>query len=100
MNREIDTTILSLSEKMKTLTNAHVEEYKKSINMMLFREDNNLKERSEFFWNEIDENSYYFDRKFLLKDQLLNITADDVKKAFEDIFFNKPNKLSIQVRLI
>ena len=85
---------------MNNLTQNHVEEYKKSINMMLFKPEDNLKERSSLYWNEIHENSFFFDRKFKLSEQLKNITVYDIKKAYRDIFINNPQKLSIQVKFL
>jgi hypothetical protein len=97
MNLEIDKTISLLTDKMKNLTQTNVDEYKRSIEMMLFKPEDNLKERSDLYWNEIKENSFFFDRKFKLKDELKQISVIDVKNAYKSIFIKNPKKLSIQV---
>jgi secreted Zn-dependent insulinase-like peptidase len=66
--------------------------------MMLFKPEDNLKERSNAYWQEIKENSYFFDRKFLLNQELAGIKLEDVIGAFNKIFIISPKKLSIQVR--
>lgn len=99
MNLEIDKTISLLTDKMKNLTQGNVDEYKRSIEMMLFKPEDNLKERSDSCWNEIKENSFFFDRKFKLKDELKQISVVDIKNAYQSIFINNPKKLSIQVSL-
>lgn len=82
---------------MKNLTQNNIDEYKKSIEMILFKPEDNLKERSDLIWNEIKENSFFFDRKFKLKEELKLITVNDVKNTYKNIFINNPKKLSIQV---
>ena len=100
MNLEIDKAISLFSEKMNTLTQNNVEDYKKSIQMMLFKSEDNLKERSNNYWMEIKENSFYFDRKFILNEELAKIKAEEVIATFNNIFVNEPKKLSIQVNFI
>lgn len=82
---------------MKNLTQNNIDEYKKSIEMILFKPEDNLKERSDLIWNEIKENSFFFDRKFKLKEELKLISVNDVKNTYKNIFINNPKKLSIQV---
>ena len=98
MNHEIDNVISLLSEKVKTMTQTTVDQYKESIHMMLFKPEDNLKERSMGKWNEIKEDSYSFKRKEKLNEELAKIKAKEVISAFNSIFFNDPKKISIQVR--
>ena len=98
MNHEIDNVISLLSEKVKTMTQTTVDQYKESIHMMLFKPEDNLKERSMGIWNEIKEDSYSFKRKEKLNEELAKIKAKEVISAFNNIFFNDPKKISIQVR--
>ena len=97
MNLEIDKVIYLLSQKMKTITQKNVDELKNSIHMMLFKPDDNLKGRSSNFWQEINQNSYYFDRKVMLNEELAKIKVQDVISVFNNIFINNPKKISIQV---
>lgn len=72
-------------------------EYKQSIKNKILKADDNLFERFSKLWNEIKMNTYEFDRKTKLLDELKNISVDDLKINFDDIFYKSPHKLSLQM---
>ena len=57
-------------------------EYKQSIKNKILKADDNLFERFSKLWNEIKMN---------------NISVDDLKINFDDIFYKSPHKLSLQM---
>ena len=59
--------------------------------------DANLKERTSKIWNEIFLNSLDFNRKDKLTNEIVKINRKDILEAYDTIFIDKPQKLSIQI---
>ena len=97
INHEIDKIISILADRIKKFSRQAMDEYKKSIHSKLYKREDNMKERSSNLWQEIRENSYFFDKKFKLSEELATIKVEDIISAFKKIFISDPKKLSIQV---
>jgi secreted Zn-dependent insulinase-like peptidase len=97
MNLEIDTVISSLRDKIYGIPDSKFKEVVASIQNELFKKDTNLKERSNKVWSEIFLNTLDFKRKEKLLDEVNKITKSNIIDAFDYIFIDKPQKLSIQI---
>jgi len=97
MNLEIDTVISSLRDKIYAIPDAKIKEVVASIQNELFKKDTNLKERSNKIWSEIFLNTLDFKRKEKLLEEVSKITKSNIIDAFDYIFIDKPQKLSIQI---
>jgi insulysin len=97
MNLEIDKILYRLREKITSLPDNKFKEVINSIKNELFKKDTNLRERSRRIWMEIFQNSLDFTRKDKLIENISKITKSDILETFDDIFIDKPQKLSIQL---
>lgn len=97
MNLEIDKVISSLREKITALSQDKLNEIKTSISNELHSKDTNLKYRTTKVWNEIVMNSLDFDRKDKLLEEIVVISKKDLIDSYDNIFIDKPKKLSIQI---
>eukprot|EP00340_Litonotus_pictus_P004000 CAMPEP_0170526434 /NCGR_PEP_ID=MMETSP0209-20121228/11842_1 /TAXON_ID=665100 ORGANISM="Litonotus pictus, Strain P1" /NCGR_SAMPLE_ID=MMETSP0209 /ASSEMBLY_ACC=CAM_ASM_000301 /LENGTH=269 /DNA_ID=CAMNT_0010816233 /DNA_START=2473 /DNA_END=3278 /DNA_ORIENTATION=- len=98
MNTDIDiATEMVLNDKISKISEDDLNLFKSNLKEILNKEYVNLKEKSDEIWKEIESKSYDFNRKKELMKAMLNITLSQVKDLFSEIFFNKPNKLSIQL---
>ena len=97
MNLEIDTVISSLRDKIYGIPDSKFKEVVASIQNELYKKDTNLRERSNKVWSEIYLNSLDFKRKQKLLDEVARLTKANIIDAFDHIFIDKPQKLSIQI---
>jgi secreted Zn-dependent insulinase-like peptidase len=97
MNLEIDYVISSLRDKIYGIPDSKFKEVVSSIQNELFKKDTNLKERSKKVWSEIQLNTLDFKRKDKLLEEVTKITKSNIIDAFDYIFIDKPQKLSIQI---
>lgn len=97
LNFEIDNILASLRDKINSLPENKLNEIITSIENELHKKDTNLKERTKKVWNEIVQNTLDFDRKEQLLKYLTKITKKDILDFFDNIFIDRPHKLSIQI---
>lgn len=97
MNLEIDKVLSNLRDKISSIRDDKFKEVKTSIINELHKRDTNLKERSKRIWLEVFQNSLDFNRKERLLEEVNKISKKDILDAFDLIFIDRPQKLSIQI---
>jgi secreted Zn-dependent insulinase-like peptidase len=97
MNLEIDNIIWRLRDKIITLPRDKLQEVIGSIKNEILKKDTNLKERSKRLWMEIYQNTIDFSRKDKLLIEIDKLVKSDIIEAFDSIFIDRPQKLSIQL---
>jgi secreted Zn-dependent insulinase-like peptidase len=97
MNLEIDKVLSNLRDKISSLSEEKFNEIKTSLKNELQGKDTNLKERTQRIWNEIYLNTLDFRRKDNLIRAIPEIEKSDILSAYDNIFIEKPRKLSIQI---
>ena len=86
-----------LSNIINDLDDYKLNKVKDNIRTELLKDYTNLSSKSDEIWNEIINNTFNFNRRKLLLNQIDYVTINDIKKEFDVIFFKNPNKLSIQI---
>ena len=97
MNLEVDKVIATLRDKIMSISEDKLQEIKTSLKNELHSKDTNLKERTSKIWSEIVINSFDFNRREKLSQEILKITKNDLLESYDNIFIDKPQKLSIQI---
>jgi len=82
--------VMNLKESLLT-------KYKNSLKNQILKPEDNLSQRFNKLWYEIESNTFEFDRKAHLLKELNTITLTELKNAFDSIFYKFPKKLSIQM---
>jgi len=70
---------------------------KSNYKQKLLKRDTNLKESSDYIWNEIFLNTKVFNRKELLIKELENVSLEDVKGSYKTMFLDDRKLLSVHV---
>jgi secreted Zn-dependent insulinase-like peptidase len=97
MNLEIDKVLSNLRDKIVALSEEKFNEIKTSLKNELQSKDTNLKERTQRIWNEIYLNTLDFRRKENLIQIIPEVSMNDILVAYDNIFVEKPRKISIQI---
>lgn len=71
--------------------------YKNALRNQILKQEDNLSQRFNKIWYEIESNTFEFDRKNQLLKELETITLSDLQNAFDSIFYKSPKKLSLQM---
>jgi insulysin len=97
INIEIDTVIRMARNRLEELEDDQLAENKETLIAEISKRENNLKERSDYVWKEIYENSQDFNRRYDLIEELKFVTKQDLIETFDNIFYINVNKLSVQL---
>ena len=97
MNIEIDNILLKLRQTVLNLNDTTLEMHKNSLKIEISKANENLNERFDEIYKEIELGTLDFERKFNLIKQISSISVLDIAEAYDGIFFTKPKKLSIQL---
>ena len=97
MNIEIDNILLKLRQTVLNLNDTTLEMHKNSLKIEISKANENLNERFDEIYKEIELGTLDFERKFNLIKQISSISVLDIAEAYDSIFFTKPKKLSIQL---
>jgi secreted Zn-dependent insulinase-like peptidase len=74
-----------------------LEDYKYNVKSQLTKPDENLRARFNRVFEEISSGTLEFDRRQKLINAIDTISPDEIKSAFNRIFFENPQKLSFQL---
>ena len=97
MNVEIDIVLKLLKDNLFKLTEIEFEDLKKSLKIELEKPKDNLQERFQDLVDKIETNTFLFNEKEILINELKNISLKDAKSFYNKIFISNPKKLSIQI---
>ena len=100
INYETDKILITMWENIMKLIKKKFKSLIDSLKKMVNVPYNNLLEKTEVFWSEIDNNRFQFSIKEDMIEEINNLQLDEFISFFEEIFVLKPKKISVQVIFI
>lgn len=98
VNIEIDKVIqMAKDTKIALLDATLFKSLKRNVEEVLKKDYDNLKEKTDEIFKEIELKSYDFKRKDNLLAVLQEITIPEVQELYNQVFFNDPKKISIRL---
>lgn len=79
--------------KLKELPEEKIEEIKKGCIASITEKDNNLKEKFDNDWTEIEEHEYMFDRKRKRAELVEKLTKEDLVQFYERVFLGEERRV-------
>ncbi len=92
-----DEFITDFSGQLDQMTQARFETIRSGLLIEVRRQDNNLAERSDRYWTEIDRGEFGFDSRKQFDDALSVLTLDEMRQYFQVLIATPGGELVVQM---
>ncbi|WP_422409290.1 MULTISPECIES: insulinase family protein [unclassified Endozoicomonas] len=89
IEEKVEVFLKGQKEKMKSLTDEELEQYRQGLLGDLLKKDANLDERSSRFWQSLDGQEAGFDFQKLIAEEVKTVSVEEIQQALDTVLEDK-----------
>ena len=96
LNALVNDFLNSYPEQLRSMSDDAFDQTKRGLVARILKKDNQLSERTDRYWTQIDLKEYDFDTREALTDVIRSLSKADVLATFDRVFMQQKRKLLVQ----